>query len=126
LALGIFLLSNNGYASETTDVCFSEQTTNQMIVELEKGRIDSKELEASIKVITEKDTQINICQDKIIAKDDLLTYCNNTVSEYQTLRDNDKKACDEKVKAAKPTLKEIILYTLGTFGGGVLFALILL
>ena len=122
ISLVILLISNIGYSA---DICFTEPVAGKMITELEKGRIDTQELLLCKKINLEKDNQSTLKDGVIKAKDDQLNICKSTIIEYQTLRVNDKKACDEAISKAKPSFKDIILYTFGVLGAGLIIGLIL-
>lgn len=94
-------------------------------MDLETGHLDKLELVLFKQKAVEYEKQILIWSDKFKLKDDQLNICNDTVTKYQTLRTDDKKACDEAVKAAKPSFKDILLYSFGVLGAGLLLGLLL-
>jgi hypothetical protein len=96
-----------------------------MLVELEKGRIDLEELGVLKKIIIEKAVQETILQDQLKTTNNSLKICNDTISSYQTLRDNDKIACDEAISKAKPGFWNTVLYTFGVLGAGLIIGLLL-
>ena len=96
-----------------------------MLMELERGRLDTQELGITKKLYTEKETQYNFCQDQIKVKNDELKICSDGMTKFEDLRKKDKKACDEAFSNAKPSLKDIILYTGTILGVGLLLGLLL-
>lgn len=126
IAWVIVLISLFATSAFAEDICLPSDTVSQMTVDLEKYQLLKEKYNLLTDANAELEKQIGLLE-KIngLQKEQLqvITEANN---QYKQLIEDQGKLYKETLKAAKPSFGERLVDTLGIFGLGALFALIVL
>lgn len=96
-----------------------------MVVELETCRVNNNLLINKTDQYNECKKSEDLYKQQISVKDSEINSCKKTVTEYQQIRENDKKICQDEIKAAKPTFTQIFTYSTIILIVGVVIGVIL-
>jgi len=83
------------------DICFSEETANNMVVELEQGRILEKQIELYKEANAELEKQVALLNKVIELKDRQLEVAQATNEQYKALLDTQQKVYGDMIKSVK-------------------------
>lgn len=108
-----------------TEVCLSQESAKQVVVDLEKGKVCEEKLLAAVYLNKELDNQIVTLADIVKLKEDQIRTDTEMIDSQKELVVEQEKVCEEKVKAAKPSIFDGIIKVLGGIGIGFVLALLL-
>ncbi len=126
LLILIMLVSLCGiaYAVEP-QVCFKQDDADRMVVELQRCRFTEEELtvqeKRNLELMSQKDKQEKLAKEL----DKKFQACSDALAKTELLMKEKDKACEEKVKAARPSLWSMISGALGCLGIGLLIGVLL-
>jgi len=119
----ILLLSGNVLAEES--ICFDKNTAGNIVVEIEKCRIDEKKIDILIKQNQELEKQISLLNQVIEKQKEQQEILKKEVESYKTLLATQKAGYEEEIKKAKPSLFNEMLKAFGFVGAGIVIGLLL-
>ncbi len=122
--LMLFALCGISY-SEEPQICFKNDDASRMVVELQKCRFTEEELSVqekrNLELMNQKDKQEKLAKEL----ERKFQSCSEALGKTEILMKEKDKACEEKVKAAKPSLWSMISGALGCLGLGLLIGVLL-
>jgi uncharacterized coiled-coil protein SlyX len=122
--LVILLFVSPAFAAEE-EVCFTVSAAKEMLVELEKGRIVTEQLETYKQMNVELEKQIVSLNNIIALQKQQLEMSQKMLDNYSALLKTQSDAYEKQIKESKPSFWEQAGKFLGAVGLGVLIGLAL-
>jgi uncharacterized protein YlxW (UPF0749 family) len=122
--LGILLLTNVIYAAEPS-VCFSEEDSKKIVVQLEDLADYKEQIEILKQQTAELEKQVKLLKEVASIQKEQLEFANKSIESYQTLLKTQQESYEKEIKNQKPSIFSKIYTTIGAVGIGVLVGLLL-
>ncbi len=107
--------------SHATEVCFTEEGTNRLVVELEQCQNLKEQINLFTQKSVEEERQIQLLKEKGSLQDRQLKTCNDTIEKWKGTVEEQKRICNDQ----KPGFFNQLFKALGFVGIGVLVGVIL-